>query len=95
LTKKTFLTFWIFISLIASVLITIFYLYIYKTTTQDQKTNRSAVVKLSGLPDLSIATQASYIRHRSLCDTFTQYKDDPTLREYFPTTFTYSQGINR
>jgi hypothetical protein len=95
LTKKSIVIFWLFISLIISSFITIIYLYIYKTTTVNQKLNRSSVVKLSGLPDLAISTQTSYIRHRSLSDTFSQYKDDPILREYFPTTFTYSQRIPR
>jgi hypothetical protein len=93
LTKKSKFTFYIFLTLFISLIITVNYLEIYKTTTKQEEQNKQLVVKLSGLPDLAITTQSSYIRHRSLTDTFSQYKDDPNLREYFPTTFTYSQRI--
>jgi uncharacterized membrane protein len=93
LTKKSILTFYIF-SILGFVLVGIsIYLYTFKTTNENLKLNKNKVVSISGLPDLAIATQSSYIRHRSLSDTFSQYKDDPSLREYFPSTFTYTQGL--
>ena len=47
-------------------------------------------LKLSGLPDLAISTEATYIRHRSLSNVGTIYKDDGSLREYFPSTYAIS-----
>jgi len=47
-------------------------------------------VKLTAMPDLSISTETTYIRNRSLTDIFSIYKDDPTSIEYFPSTFVYN-----
>ena len=44
------------------------------------------------LPDLAISTEAMFIRHRTLSDTFAILKEDPQLKEYFPTTFIYSHS---
>ena len=71
------------------------YLNSYKTITIKDIEDKNKIVKISQLPDLAISTEANYIRHRSLSDIFTQYKDDPSLREYFPSTFIYSQGTKR
>jgi hypothetical protein len=49
-------------------------------------------IQKTGLPDLAISTEASYVRHRSLSDIFSIYKDDGNLREYFPSTFTYNHS---
>ena len=49
-------------------------------------------VILSGLPDLAISTEATFVRHRSMSDMFSIYKDDGSLREYFPSTYAYSHS---
>ncbi|OHE01560.1 MAG: hypothetical protein A2513_07915 [Sulfurimonas sp. RIFOXYD12_FULL_33_39] len=48
--------------------------------------------KVVGLPDLAISTEASFIRHRTMSNLFSIYKDDPSLREYFPSTYTYTHS---
>lgn len=50
---------------------------------------KKAFVSLVGLPDLALVTEAHYVRHRSLSDTFAFFADSPELLEYFPSTFVY------
>ncbi len=73
------------------------YLVLYKTEPKELKSKKHNFVTLVGLPDLAISTEATYIRHRSMSTLFSIYKDDGSLREYFPSTFTYSHShiINR
>ena len=47
-------------------------------------------VELLGLPDLAFSSQNSFVRHRSLSDTFSIYNNDGALREYSPATFSIS-----
>nr|WP_321268608.1 hypothetical protein [uncultured Sulfurimonas sp.] len=68
------------------------YLSSTKTLTQDVKSKRVEFVSIVGLPDLAISTEATFIRHRSMSDLFSIYKDDGSLREYFPSTYTYSHS---
>lgn len=58
----------------------------------DMLNSKEAFVKLTGLPDMAISTEASYVRHRSLSELFSIYKDDGSLREYFPSTYVYSHS---
>ena len=82
-----FLSFLLFFSVLLSV-------YIYQTKTATLITNNKKInfTILSGLPDLAISTEATFIRHRSMSDVFSIYKDDGSLREYFPSTFVYSHS---
>jgi len=43
------------------------------------------LVKDLGLTDLSLFTEASYIRHLSLSDRHTAFKNHPAALEHFPT----------
>ncbi|MBD3824067.1 MAG: hypothetical protein IE916_06120 [Epsilonproteobacteria bacterium] len=54
--------------------------------------SRKAIVALTQLPDLALSTEATYIRHRSLADYFSIYKDDMALREYFVSSFVISHA---
>ncbi|WP_457597697.1 hypothetical protein [Hydrogenimonas sp.] len=49
-----------------------------------------AFVALSGLPDLAIATEARFLRFRSLADVFSPFNEGPELLDYFPSSFTYA-----
>jgi hypothetical protein len=49
-----------------------------------------AAVRLIGLPDLALSTEARYIRHRSLSDFHSLFSEEGTLPEYFPSAFTYA-----
>jgi len=91
-TPKTPRLLFIFFSFIAVLIIESFYLSFTKTLSQESKNKREAFVAISGLPDLAISTEATFIRHRSMSDMFSIYKDDGSLREYFPSTYTYSHS---
>jgi hypothetical protein len=56
----------------------------------DMLNKKNSFVKLTGLPDLAIASNDSFIRVRSLSDIFSIYSVDPTLREYSSATFSIS-----
>lgn len=92
MTKKSFYLFYIFAGLLSVLIIQTTYLYNTKSMTQEVLQKKLDFVSLVGLPDLAISTEATYIRHRSLADMFSIYKDDGNLREYFPSTFVYNHS---
>lgn len=69
----------------------ILYLFMHKGAKEDELLVKKEFVKSVGIPDLAIATEASYIRHRSLSDFFSIYRDDGALREYFASTFVFNE----
>jgi len=70
----------------------LFYLQTTKAMTKTQKEKKENFVSIAGLPDLAIVTETSSVRHRTLSDLFSIYRDDANLREYFPSTFAYSHS---
>ncbi len=66
------------------------YLYLSKSMDENVLRSKKEFVKAVQLPDLCISTEASYIRHRSLSDFFSIYRDDGALREYFASTYVFS-----
>jgi len=90
--RKSYLLFYIFWVIIALFGIEIFYLSQTKTITPSQKAKKNSFVELSGLPDLAIVTESFFVRHRTMSDMFSIYRDDPMLREYFPSSFAYSHS---
>ena len=90
--KKTSYLFYSFIFLSIMIGSELIYLQTTKSIDEKIKIKKSSFVALIGLSDLAISTEATYIRHRSLSDIFSIYKDDPTLREYFPSTYTISHA---
>jgi hypothetical protein len=96
-TKKTQYTTYLFLLLVSLLLLEGLYLSTTKSIGSREFENKLAFVQMSGLPDLAISTEATYIRHRSLSDVFSIYKDDATLREYFPSTYaiSHSHTINK
>ena len=90
--KNSSYLFYTLISLVLLLITEVVYLYSTKTTSKDMFNKKIAFVNLCKLPDLAISTEATYIRHRSLSDIFSIYRDDGTLREYFPTTFVISHS---
>jgi hypothetical protein len=69
--------------------------YLHNSSIDDEnQVKKNSFVKLISLPDLSIATESSYIRHRSLSNRYAIFSDGVEHIEYFPTTFTISHGIN-
>jgi hypothetical protein len=70
--------------------IELIYIHQSKSLTQQIINKKNIFVKATSLPDLALSTEANYIRHRSISDIFSIYRDDGTLREYSPSTYTYS-----
>lgn len=92
--RKSTLFIYSFFALSAVLLTLIAYLHIAKSIGEEALGSKREFVKAVGLPDLSISTEASYIRHRSLSDFFSAYRDDGTLREYFVSTYTYRSAAH-
>ncbi|TKI69630.1 hypothetical protein FCU45_06115 [Sulfurimonas crateris] len=87
--RKSRLFIYSFFVLSAILSVEIWYLFWAKSMDEEALRSKREFVKTVQLPDLSISTEASYIRHRSLSDFFSAYRDDGTLREYFVSTYTY------
>ena len=93
---KTKLYFY-FISILTSFFIVLFiFLSTFESLNESSIKSKNSLVKTTMLPDLAVSTEAMYIRHRSLSDIFSIFKESPSLTEYFPTTFVYnySPSIN-
>jgi len=90
--KKTHLLFYILFIIITLFITELLYLNSTKAMTLTQKKKKENFVSIAGLPDLAIVTETSSVRHRTLSDLFSIYRDDANLREYFPSTFTYSHS---
>ena len=88
--KKSYYFFIFFIFVLSIFITQIIYISSTKTLTLDEITKKNLFVKVTSLPDLALSTEANYIRHRSISDIFSIYRDDGTLREYAPSTYIYS-----
>ena len=88
--KKTIYLSYIFVFVFSMIGLESLYLVVNKTMSKDMSEKKNSFVSLVGLPDLAISTEATYIRNRSLSTIFSIYKDDPTLREYFPSSYAIS-----
>ncbi len=92
MTKKSFYLIYIIGGLIGVFIIQAIYISNTKSMTSETLNKKLTFIQKTGLPDLAISTEATYVRHRSLSDMFSIYKDDGNLREYFPSTFTYNHS---
>ena len=81
-----------FIFSISLVIFEILYLNYKNPITKEILNKKNSFISLVQLPDLAISTEATYIRHRSLGTVFSIYKDDGTLREYFPSSYAISHS---
>lgn len=80
----------IFLSFLACVLFVFVGEIIYLQTQSDYYLHvKQNFVKISQLPDLALANEAHFVRHRSLSDVFSIFANSPELLEYFPSTFVY------
>ncbi|PLY08150.1 MAG: hypothetical protein C0625_02905 [Arcobacter sp.] len=89
--KSKYLLFIISIA-ICTITLEVIYLQINKSLNKKNILEKNILLKAIGLPDLSTSNEAMYIRHRTLSNTFSIFKDSPELREYFPSTFIYSHS---
>jgi len=88
--QKSIVLFYLLTALLSLLIAVVIYLLLAKSMSWETKMQKSQFVSLVGLPDLALVTETSSIRHRSLTDIFSLYRDDPSLREYFPSTFSYN-----
>lgn len=66
-----------------------YYVYTTRTLTPNALEKKVLFTSIVGLTDLSLVTEARYVRHRSISDIFSFFGDGPELLEYFPSTFVY------
>ncbi len=90
--KKSRYLFYIFLTLFVFFTAVVLYINSTKSMSADVLSKKLTFLKVSALPDLAIATEATYVRHRSLATIGDIYKDDGSLREYFPTTYAISHS---
>ncbi|MDD2789455.1 MAG: hypothetical protein PHU40_02190 [Sulfurimonas sp.] len=93
--KKSKVTLGIFAFLVFFILLESIYLINNKKMDAEKLEKKIAFVSLVGLPDLAFSSQDSYIRHRSLSDVFSIYKDDSSLREYSKAAFVISHAYTK
>ena len=91
---KSKLYFGTIFSLISILFVLILFLQNFKTLNKNEIIDKNILVTHVSLPDLAISTEAMYIRHRSLADIFSYFKESPSLLEYFPSTFVYNYPKN-
>ena len=93
--KKTNFLFIFTTLLLITLVVVVSILDIYYSTSEKTIEKKNLFVKIIGLPDLAISTEARYIRHRSLSDINSIFSDGPEHLEYAPSTFiTYVGTIN-
>ena len=90
--RKSYKLFYLFILLFLLFVMLLVYLHQTKEMGKNQQDKKEKFVSIAGLPDLAIVTETSSVRHRTLSDLFSIYRDDASLREYFPSTFVYSHS---
>ena len=66
----------------------IVYFSYFRKVSENEKIKNN-FVKIVMLPDLSIATEARFIRFRSLSDVYSPFNEAPECLDYFPSTFVY------
>ena len=90
--RKSRFVFFVFVTLFTFLSIEIIYLTFKKSMDSETLNKKLSFLELSKLPDLAISTEATYVRHRSLSTVGSIYKDDGSLREYFPSTYALSHS---
>ena len=88
--KKSRVLLSIFALLILTLSIEVSYLTLYKSMSDEALSKKMEFVAKTGLPDLALSSETPYIRHRTLSNVFSIYKDDATLREYSYSSFAIS-----
>ncbi len=90
--KKTIYLSYIFAFLFVLIGMESLYFINHNSMSKEMRDKKNIFVSLVGLPDLAISTEATYVRHRTMATVFSIYKDDGTLREYFPSTYAISHS---
>lgn len=93
--KKSKIISYIFIFLLLFTAGESFYLLNTRGIKEESLEKKNRFVKMIGLPDLAFSSQDGVLRHRSLGDVFTLYKDAPALRESFSSSFAINHFENK
>ncbi len=91
--KLIFFTTMLLITLIVETI----YIESIRGLTKEAIKNKRDFIRIVKSQDLAISTESFYIRHRTLSNISDIYREDSSLREYFPSTFIYSHShiLNR
>lgn len=79
---------YLFIVILLNISLFLFMFIILYNNQIDSKKDKKLFISIIGLPDLAISTTNSYIRHRSLTNIKTIFKDGPEHIEYSKVAFT-------
>jgi len=83
--------FTVFVSFLSALLVAETAWYAFSGTMSADKAERKrSFVAMTGLPDLAVATEARFLRFRSLGDPYSPFNEGPELLDYFPASFTYA-----
>ena len=85
--KKSKYILFIFVGLIFILSFELIYLNSFRSVSEEELIVKNSFVKITGLPDLALSTESSYIRHRSLSSIGDIYSEDGTLREFSKASF--------
>lgn len=88
--KKSHSLFIIFTLLLSFLGSEILYLGTTQSMSEQELDKKINFVSLTGLPDLALSNESSYLRHRSVSDIFSIYNEDASLREHDLVSFSTS-----
>jgi len=83
---------WIFVSVIAFTITEIFYFNTESKNIETVIIQKQTAVSIIGLPDLALATESVWLRHRSIGNVFSVFPEDGSLLDYYPASFIYNTG---
>jgi len=83
---------WIFVSVIVFTIVELFYFDYKSNNIETLIVQKQKAVSIIGLPDLSLATEAVWLRHRSIGNVFSVFPEDGSLLDYYPASFVYNTG---
>ena len=66
------------------------YGYLFMAPDAEDLKVRRDYVRLVGLPDLAVATEARFLRFRSLADVYSPFNEGPELLDHFPASFVFA-----
>ncbi len=81
---------WIFLLVITLTITELFYFNYQSKNIDTIIIKKQKAVAIIGLPDLSIASNVVWIRHRSIGNIFSVFPEDGTLLDYYPSSFVYN-----
>jgi hypothetical protein len=90
--KKTKVLFFSFLSLFILLFSELTYIYLFNSMSADQLLKKRTFVNIVQMPDLAIANEDYYIRHRTQSTIFDIYSNDASLRENSLLTYTISDS---